>query len=181
MKLALSNIPTLDSAPQDAVPAGRRFAHDPQAWGRRGVLRSAVAIGTGLGISTLGLFPFAREASAARDGYQILNRCPSYAGKHNCSPGCGPSPSCYDCCRFTGRTTCTRPGWFKVQRNKYKLRKNDCVRGKGWDGWNWRYDKRCGCCRSNVTYRCHDGYKRIRGSWKPRICRTVIACNCPFC
>lgn len=179
MTLTLEDIPSLDTPPEQPESAQRRFVQAPPARGRRGVLRGAVAAGTGLGISALGLFPFAREASAAPDGYQILDSCPSYASSHNCRRGCGPSPVCFDCCRYTGGTTCTDPGWFKTRpSNKYRLRKNQCVRGRGWDGWNWKYPGSCGCCRSVIKYRCHDGSKKISGSWKPRICRTILQCNC---
>jgi hypothetical protein len=137
---------------------------------RRGFLRGAAAAGIGLGLGALGLLPPARRAYAyhenGSDGYQIYTgACPSYAGPHNCSPGCGPSTVHPDACHESGHFV----GWHKNVGRVYKLRKNECVRGTGWDGWNWRYSARCGNCGGGVTYRCHDG-------WRCDACRRRIAC-----
>lgn len=176
MNLRLSEVPTLTAPPAMArESAKRRLTGAPRAWNRRALLQGAISIGTGVGLSVVGLLPPARTARA--DGYDILNRCPR-PNNHDCEPGCAPSKLCWDCCRYTGGTRCTDPAWFKNNGN-YRIRKADCWPGhRHWDGWLWKYNRTCGCCRGGVTYRCHDGKKKIRGRWYKRICRSTTACNC---
>jgi hypothetical protein len=118
---------------------------------RRSVLRGAVASGMALGFTALGVFPAARRAYA--DGYDIKGLpCPSYAGPHNCSPGCGPS--------IVYSAACGGDGWHRVDGNvfiSYSLRPNQCY--GGWaDGWLWRAGGCAGC--GTVEWRCHDGWIR---------------------
>ncbi|GAA1546005.1 hypothetical protein GCM10009678_30850 [Actinomadura kijaniata] len=160
-------------APRERRPARARV-------GRRGVLAGLAAAGAAVGLNALGVFPPARQALAAGyrapGGYQIYPRCPSYAANHNCSPGCGPSVVCSDCCRTSG----TYKGYHKSGKShpgKYKLRPNQCY-GGGWDGWLWAYSRRCGSCARGVTWRCHDGWKKSsRGSWYKTICRKATSCR----
>lgn len=144
---------------------------------RRGVLKGLVGSAATLGIGALAVFPSARPAiahhRATHVGYRVARGgCPSYAGSHNCAPGCGPSPVFGDVCVQSG----AYKGWFKNDPARgYRLRPGVCLPGA--DAWKWRYQGRCGLCRRVIEYRCHDGYKRIGGGWYNAICRTVTECD----
>lgn len=149
---------------------------------RRFLLRGAIAAGATAGLAGLAVFPAARPAFAAgfrlfsRYGtyYQIYGSCPPYARSHDCSPGCGPSLVCPDCCRETGQFT----GFHHTSRTKdgYRLRPDECH--GTYDGWLWRYAARCGRCAGGVLWRCHDGWKRSgSGHWYKTICRWAMECR----
>jgi hypothetical protein len=175
MKLSLADIPALDGPrPANAERARRHRFGIKVSMNRRGLLKTAVASGIGLGVAAVGLFPPARSARA--EGRDIYDACPDYAAGHNCAPGCGPSLPCNDCCAWPSSCGCVCAAWFKNDGTTYKNRPNQCVSGTGWDGWNWYYGATCGCCRT-IKYRCHDGYKKISGSWSNRICRSTIVCG----
>lgn len=171
--------------PKGATRANRRVSGTGTRTGsRRAVLRSAAAAGAALGLSALGVFPPARRAIA--DGfrlppgdltygrYEISDRCPGYAGRHDCSPGCGPAVVCLDCCRTSG--TMTGYHHSRTTRRGFRLRPDQCW--GSYDGWLWRYAGRCGRCTGGVLYRCHDGWKRSRsGHWYKTVCRWVLDCR----
>jgi hypothetical protein len=148
---------------------------------RRSALRALFSTGAGLGLAMLSVFPPARTAVAAGfrlapvDLWQIYDRCPSYASDHNCSPGCGPSVVCRDCCQPGG----AHKGYhhtLKSSNGRYRLRPNQCF--GNYDGWLWRYTGRCGGCQRGVLWRCHDGWRRsTSGHWYKTICRWPVECN----
>jgi hypothetical protein len=180
VQLTLADIPSLTgSRPPGAQPVRRRPLGSLPPTTRRTFVKGAVTVGTGFGLAALGVLPPARTARAA-DGYSIYNACPSYAAGHNCSPGCGPSLVASDVCTPKCTTPCTCAAWFKVG-GIYRLRPNQCVSGRGYDGWNWAYGAGCGCCRNNIKFRCHDGWKKLGGSWVKRICKSVIGCGVCNC
>ncbi len=165
-------VPLRGNRPPDARLAQRRPEHG-RRWTRRDVLRVITVGGTTLGLSSLKVFRPAREALA--DGYDVYHACPGYASRHDCEPGCGPSPVCDGmddghCCRDDGS------GWHWNGGN-YRLRANQCH--AGWaDGWIWRFGGPCGCCLCGVTYKCHDGkYLTARG-WINTVCRSMTGCDC---
>ena len=145
--------------------------------GRRSFLSGALAVATGSGMAALGVFRTARPALAAgplgQFGYRYhRGDCPSYAAPANCEPGCGPSPVYLDSCEPTGYYR----GWFKNRPNEgFRLRPGQCL--SGFDAWQWRYSGRCGTCARVISFRCHDGYKRIGGGWFNAICRHVDECD----
>jgi hypothetical protein len=144
---------------------------------RRTFLGGAMALATGAGLATLGVFPRARAALASgpegQYGYRYhRGTCPSYAASANCEPGCGPSPVYSDTCETSG----TYEGWFKNNPSAgYRLRPGQCL--SGYDAWEWRYAGACGRCSHEVSYRCHDGYKSSGGAWFNAICRHVNECD----
>ena len=183
---------TYDYTYWELVPAGgprppgarrkRRASVGSEAFdggvGRRGFVAGAAAGATAVGVTSLGIFPAAREAAAHHDpghyGYRIRGLpCPSYASSHNCDPGCGPSQALGDYCVTSGQYT----GWFRNGGN-YRLRPGACASGA--DGWAWRYDGACGSCATMVEYRCHDGFALIGGSWQPKVCRWATQCVSNF-
>ncbi|WP_283138964.1 hypothetical protein [Rhizohabitans arisaemae] len=160
-------MPLRGAWPEGAVKAHRRVRF-PAPVSRRSIFRVALAGATSLGLVALTVFPAARTAFAA--GYRILPYpCPSYATDHNCSPGCGPSRVCLDCCDIDG--------WHR-RRGDFRLRPNQCASGV-YDGWLWAYSGPCGRCRGGVTYRCHDGYRRVGHWWSRTICRATVRCRRP--
>jgi hypothetical protein len=178
VQLTLADIPSLTGRrPPGAEPVRRRPLGSLPPASRRAFVKGAVTVGTGVGLAALGVLPPARTAWA--DGKDIYNACPSYAASHNCSPGCGPSLIASDVCTPNCTTPCTCPAWFKNGGN-YKYRPNQCYAGK-YDGWNWAYGAGCGCCKNNIKFRCHDGWKLLGGSWVKRICKSVIGCGVCNC
>jgi hypothetical protein len=176
MSFTLADVPAVDGAPPKGVKrVKRRVAASPSSFTRRGFLRAAFVIGTGVGLTALSLLPTARPAGAHEK--RIKGSCPvSYEG--TCSPACAPSPVCSDCCtEGTPVNACVNPKWFKNSGN-YRYRVHDCWGGH-YDGWNWSAND-CSCCFPAVsTYRCHDGDKKIEGVWRTRICRSRVTCgNC---
>lgn len=155
-----------------SIPKGPKSSSRPS---RRTLLGGIASAGFGLGMAALGIFPAARHARA---GYYDIKGlpCPSYAGPHDCSPGCGPSRVCAGCCRTSG----SRRGYHHSSHSKanHKLRPNHCY--GGWaDGWIWRFTGRCGPCRRSRTYRCHDGWRRDgrRSPYYRTICRWTTQCH----
>lgn len=117
---------------------------------RRSFMRGVVGGAIGIGITSLGVFPPAREALASHDGHKIWTGTTTgpcapggYAAGHNCDPICGPSQVCSGCCATSG----TYAGFHKSSF-PYSWRPNQCFTG-GYDGWRWK----CG----SQPYRCHDG------------------------
>jgi hypothetical protein len=178
----LDRIPPLRGPRPEGTERVRRHVPPATAAGvvRRSMLGGAVAAGTTLGLTALGVFSPARKAMNGGFrlvGYaDIYNACPSYAASHNCSPGCGPSTVVAGACRSSGtyrgyhRSSVTDPGVFK-------LRPNECYAGK-YDGWMWHYAAACGKCARSVTWRCTDGWKKsATGTWYKSICRWTHACS----
>jgi len=166
---------TLDLVPELGDPAGRSRRAATLRWSgptRRSVLQAGAALGTAAGMALLGVFPAARRAYA--DGYDIYDRCPSYASDHDCSPGCGPSPIFADACVTSGAGA----GFHKSDGVTWTLRPNQCY-ASAYDGWIWRYQGACGSCACYVERRCHDGYRRTSAGWVRSICRWTTDCGCP--
>lgn len=135
--------------------------------------RRVLQAGTALGFAALGVFPSARKAYA--DGYDIYDGpCPSYASSHDCSPGCGPSTVYADACETSGE----HAGFHKNDGVTWTLRPNGCFGGT-YDGWLWRFNEACGACGCYIERRCHDGYRKVGGSWVRSICRFNTDCGCP--
>jgi hypothetical protein len=159
--------------PPGAARVKRRIPPAERTGGaaRRSVLGGIVAVGSGIGLTALGIFPPARKAIAGSYDFKGLP-CPSYAASHNCSPGCGPSPVCAngECC-WPNKHVHRGSG-------KWRLRPNQCYGGV-YDGWLWSYTGQCGSCSRGVTYRCHDGYyvSPTTGHWWPTICRWRMSCR----
>lgn len=173
MTVKLEDIPSLHGPEPHGPPRRRYEPLHSRRQERRSFLKAATAAGAGIGLAALGVFPPVRQARA--DGYSILGTCPSYAASHNCTPGCGPSAICgsWNCCNPS--THPTYPGYHKNDGVTYRLRPNQCAGGI-WDGWSWYYDGLCGACRA-VKFRCHDGYKKINGSWVKTICKWTLYCK----
>lgn len=183
--LELDQIPPLRGPRPEGADRVRRRAPAATApgVGRRSLLGGAVAAGTTAGLAAVGVFAPARKAldsgyrlAASTSGYyDIYQRCPSYSD-YNCSPGCGPSTVVSTACRTSGkyrgyhRSSVSDPG-------RYKLRPNQCYAGR-YDGWMWHYAHPCGKCKTSVTWRCHDGWKKsAAGTWYKSICRWAHACS----
>ncbi len=171
-------VPATGAWPDGAPPARRVGRADlVRRPGRRTFLGGALAVATGAGLATLGVFPQARAALASgpegRYGYRYhRGTCPSYAATANCEPGCGPSPVYLDSCEPSG----AYEGWFKNRPSEgYRLRPGQCL--SGYDAWEWRYAGACGRCSHEVAFRCHDGYRRSGGAWFNAICRHVDECD----
>jgi hypothetical protein len=180
--LTLADIPALSGPRPPGTERIKRRRPTAPRQGRRAFLKATLATGMGLGVASLGFLPPARRADAETFFNIKPLPCPGYAMGHNCSPGCGSSPLCFRCCRYPNEGDgCTRPGWHKGPdwnggNNEYRLRPDACVSGTDFDGWKWRFGDACGCCRSWVMYRCHDGRLNVNGNWVPRICRSTLIC-----
>lgn len=182
--MTLKDLAPFNGARPPASPRIRRTADwSLLSWNRREFLRTAGATAVAVGLASVGILPPARRALASHggtNGYQIKPLpCPGYAGPHNCNPGCGDSEVDARSCVSSGH----KKGWHRAGCNsawgfKWKLRKDWCVSGTGWDGWLWSYDSTCGCC-SSVTFRCHDGWRCNSNcaSCVRTICRWKTACN----
>jgi hypothetical protein len=150
------------------LPAQLKHRAMLQPVSRRGFLARMSAVGTAIGLFSLGIFPPARHAFA--DGYDIWTNpdtgpCGStgYAGNHNCSPGCGGSTVCGG---TSGGACCTADTVYHRNSGNYTLRPNQCwpVPTGTYDGWVWR-------CSASLKYRCHDGYNCYFHGCGKDICR----------
>lgn len=155
---------------------------------RRSVLRGMFGLAIGASLALVGSLSTARPALA---NYTIRDSCTGNEATHNCSPGCGPSMVCSDCCGTrpggatcepapTSSAPCLCGKWHRVVVNTYSLRPNECG-GSPYDGWNWRYASSCGCCNSGTKFRCHDGEKKIGGTWYNSICKSLTGCSSCTC
>lgn len=149
---------------------------------RRRFLQRVGLLGMALSLSAVtSLLPRRAWASHdSTDGYNIYGSCPSYAANHDCSPGCGPSTVYGDACIEDTGHVHYRYHKGQMYDANLMLRPNDCLSG-GYDGWIWNIvvqNGGCGGCANGQTLVrwCHDGYKRISGSWVPSICRWKHGC-----
>lgn len=148
----------------------RSVARRRGGFDRRTFVRGVVTVGAGLGLGVIGQLPVAREAKAAcvealrKD---IRSGCPS--GYDEGCDACGPSRVYSDVCRSDG---------YHKYSGDYRNRPNDCA-ADFYDGWTWNQGG-CGCGTGCVrTYRCHDGCKRVNGSFVNSICSEPIGlCAC---
>jgi hypothetical protein len=169
-------VPATDEPHEGAVFERRIFWEDPEpGWNRRSFFALVGAVGAGIGLVMVGVFPKARQALA--DGYTIKDEpCPAGNTGDQCSPGCGDSPVCGGgsdgpCCE-NGSNFWHLSG--AQGGDAYRLRPNECYAGT-YDGWKWGFAP-CGGCDS-VVFRCHDGKKRQGdGTYDPDICRHAVFC-----
>lgn len=176
VKLSVSDLAPFYEPPSGVMSRGgpeRRSIIKGYSFGRRGLLRTVVAAGTVAGISALGVFPGAKEASAqCVDSLHnhIAGGCPVNVG--NCSPACGPSRVHQAACNSSS---------FHRWTGNYRNRPNDCNSVADADGWRWRGPLGGCACPSGClrSYRCHDGCTRLSGTWTTTICRQASSgCLC---
>lgn len=181
MTLALEEIVPFSEAPEPPRKTNRRRLSQETDVGltRLSFFQKSAALGTGVGLSILGLLPPARDALAhvphgnCTTTLQTLMwtgspTCPEASQGFGCDPACGPSK--------VRTNACDGNGWHKTSGN-WRMRPNECESG-GYDGWFWR--RRCGCPTGCLrTFRCHDGCKSTAQGWAHSICRVTSACNCP--
>jgi hypothetical protein len=178
MTLLMEDIVSFDETPHQPRKADRRQPRREQRSGltRLSFFQRTAALGTGVGLSVVGLLPPARNALAhtphgnCTTTLQTLmwGSCPEASDGFGCDPACGPSK--------VRSNACDANGWHKTS-GEWRMRPNECKSG-GYDGWFWR--RRCGCptgCQR--TFRCHDGCKDTAGGWAHSVCRVTSACQCP--
>jgi hypothetical protein len=184
----LDTIPPLEGAVPDGTTSIRRATSS--RFSRRTFVRGTAAMGVGLGLVMLGWLPPARRAYASHSGefgYRIKPLpCPTAEGwdqtDTNCD-GCAPSRVCSECC-FRDPDH-HKHGWHKGDfdsQGEFKLRPGDCTSSGDKDGWIWGFEGCCGC-RSDLRWRCHDGYQRnAAGEFARTVCRwTQSSQVCPRC
>jgi hypothetical protein len=160
-------------------------------WNRRQLIRRVIGGAMALSLTSLSVLPPSRRAYATHvgsEGYEI-GPVRAYPNNGGCPPASRPSGSCHPACgpsRVCGGASfgpcCVQPGHHRAGYHKhnaaypnYRLRPNECDSAHpDWDGWLWRVGS-CGGCR-RTTFRCHDGFARISGVWRNRICRVVTRC-----
>jgi hypothetical protein len=169
--LTLDSIaPFADPPDSREMPSNRlRLPLKGYSIGRRGFLRTVLGAGTVAGFATLGIFPNAKQASAAcisaLENF-ISGPCPQDVG--NCSPACGPSLVLAAACgsnqfhRYTG---------------SYRNRPDSCNGVAEADGWMWYGPAGgCSCPPGGIRgYRCHDGCTNMSGTWTNTICRQTAS------
>jgi hypothetical protein len=171
MSLQFDEIANFTSEEGRKVKASRRPIDQGGGLTRRSLVQRGAALGTVLGLSTLGVLPPAKRAEAActtTSEKTIYSSCPTTSEGFGCDPACGPSMVYGD--------TCNSNGWHKTSGN-FRMRPNECRTG-GYDGWFWR--RQCGCPSTCTrSFRCHDGCRLTNGVWKNSVCRLTSACICP--
>lgn len=182
MNLRFEDIVSLDEEPprQQSRSRPRRAPRVTSSrTSRRTFLRGALAVGAGIGVASLGIFPAARKASAT--GHRQI-----WDGRdHGHSTECGglgswvTDDNCQGCNNPRIHCCCTSDGWHKNDGKNYKLRSNVCKSG-GWDGWLWKQGPCCGNGRKNQRWRCHDGWFCSSGDCADRHCSEAdqAAGNC---
>ena len=169
MSLVLDEIVRLDKAPAPKPPPVRREASAAPFRGtstRLGFLSKSAAVGAGVGLSVLGVFPPARKAFACEASgvstRDLYGDCPAASSGFGCSPACGPSTVYGD--------TCDANNWH-LTAGSYRNRANECNSSTGADAWMWYRNCNCPGGTGLRPFRCHDGCKNINGSWVKSICR----------
>lgn len=148
--------------------------------GRREFLQRALAVGAGVGLATLGVFPSARRASAQHGTWKIWDGCAGLGswvdddGCRGCNQG---SKLC--CCNSNGYHQ--GPEQNCHTKHRPDQCKDDPNSTDDYDGWTWRTSTCCvissGVCKSGRKWRCSDGYYRDSCSstdWVTSICRVVV-------
>ncbi len=170
---------------------------------RRDFLRGALALGAGVGIAALGVFPAARRAAAQHGSWKIWDGTEhgfsgacgglgTWADDDDCN-GCNQKKLC--CCNSFGYHQ--GPDQSCHAKHRPDVCKDDPNSSDDYDGWNWGYN---GCCltscpgcpthctgKQNNKWRCSDGYYRSDCSttnWVESICRHRLRgddCTCQCC
>lgn len=154
MTLKLEDIAALDG-PVVRSRALRVHTRAPFSPTRRHFLRGAAALGAGVGLASLGLFPTARRAHAGHGTNTIKSNCDNVdnTGNDDCG-GCNTDRVI--CC-------CNSEGNHRADGCNYAHRPDDCP-ASPYDGWLWRYTgcciTGCGTCRKDQRWRCTDGFFR---------------------
>lgn len=173
MKLKIEDIAVLDG-PVVRSRARRVHTRALLSPSRRDFLKAAIAVGTGVGLAALGLFPTARGARAGHGDSVIKDGCADVngTGDDNCG-GCNTARRI--CC-------CNSNGFHRADGCNYAHRPNDCP-SSPYDGWFWRYAgccvvscDQCCTCRTDQKWRCTDGYYRAdcSNNWTLSICRDKV-------
>jgi len=181
--VSLSQLPRYDgSCPAGAIRVDRKGSIGSVGISRRSFIGGAVAVGIGVGMATLGVFPPAKRALAHHGAmYQIKPLpCPGYyqPGWQDCVKDCGPSCTYPNACNTSGHYT----GYHKNDGTNWTLRPNECLSGTGFDGWTWRVEQDCGIsgCNDWVKFRCHDGHKigaSCPGYADNSVCKAMCDCG----
>ena len=160
MSLDFERIVSLDTPPPDAAPRPRPRRvrrRSPLMPTRREFLKGTLAVGAGIGIAALGIFPPARLARASNHRQIWDGR--DHGFNHECD-GLGTwvlNDDCAGCNRPRKHCCCNSEGYHKSDGTNYKVRPNQCKDGV-YDGWLWRTSECCGNSRKNQRWRCHDGW-----------------------
>lgn len=156
---------------------GRRATFDRLRPTRREFISGALAVGSAVGVTALGIFPPARPAAAEHGTWRIWEGCAGLGDWVN-------DDGCRGCNQGSKLCCCNVNGYHKSTGCHYRHRPDQCRSG-GYDGWTWKTGACCptgcddaGCCdcRRNIDRRCSDGYYRSNcdGPWTKSICRKRI-------
>lgn len=166
---------TFDDLP--VVPGDRLRDRLQQPVSRRGVVRTAWALGVGAALGGLSLVN--RTVAPAEAGYfsdwtsTTTGPCATYASNHT-EDGiqCGPSAMCLDesCCWRYDSGAGNRAGWHREAPGRgttyYLYRPDACYRGT-YDSWHWKFS-------DGLTYRCSDGFTCGPAGCYKSICPWVV-------
>lgn len=173
---------------------------------RRQLFGRALGGAVALSLTSVNLLPPARRAYASHTngggayGYRIAaqSNWPNHGGcppasrpSASCSRGCAPSKICGT--NVSDGPCCVPPGFHKFgyhkhasfsSGNDWKLRPSQCTTSPSFtDGWLWKFNGSCGCCKGGIKYRCHDGWRLNSDGSNccKRICRHTVSCDPPYC
>ena len=126
--------------------------------------------------------------AAAGPAYTMYLDCSEYNYDATCNEACfGFAPHHMDpfycaTCAEQAADPVNNPSYnwhFVGSRGQlqYQDREPDVCLGR--DAWKWTIDAPCGSCAQNVTFRCHDGWKKYPDSntWDPTICQGKVSCD----
>jgi hypothetical protein len=198
MSFRLDDLPAVDSAGsvgRSADPALSDAYHDSST---PSLLTQVAALGAVLGMDAVRVLqerfmPGTRELAAmhlgaASPSYSIWPDCTIYPDTDGCDAPCWGFPrdqmSTWYCatCDEQAADPTHNPAWnwhYSGMRGslEYMDREPDVCNGR--DAWKWKIDSACRGCNENITFRCHDGWKRYEpgGPLTPTICEGIIACD----
>ena len=130
----------------------------------------------------------AMQAAGAAPSYSTYSDCTIYPDTDGCNHPCYGFPphqmSTWYCatCDEQAADPTNNPVWnwhYSGMRGsiQYLDREPDVCNGR--DAWKWKINGACRDCNENITFRCHDGWKRYEpgGPLTPTICEGIIACD----
>lgn len=198
MSFRIEDLPVIDNAGRLGRPASPELAAAYHDASTPTLATQVASLGAALGIDAVRtlqerFLPGPGELSAMHHGgaapsYMAWPDCAGYDDTDGCNAPCIGFPLdqmstwyCASCAEQAAEPT-ANPAWnwhYTGHRGSIEYGDYPTNICNGRDAWKWRIDSPCRGCDENITFRCHDGYKKYdpSGPMTPTICEGIIACD----
>jgi hypothetical protein len=201
MSFRLADLPVLEQSGRRGRQADPALAEAYRDTSTPSVAEQVTALGAALGLDAVRVLqqrfmPGGGEVAAAHHGgpapsYTTWTDCAGHNDTNGCDAPCIGFPLdqmatwyCASCDEQAADPT-HNPAWnwhFTGTRGSITYgdyTPNICGTAGKRDAWKWSIQSACRQCDDNITFRCHDGWKKYdpNGPLTPTICEGIIACD----